>query len=182
MKTQHALLSTTMMCPLRSTETPLGPMSFPEPILAYKGKHKTGKYVGMIEISWYSLKIVLQAQSRTERHFFHQKLEVIVFISFYRVLHDFFLQLKIKSAFCMPFLDWKICHLSNWVQIYNSWEIQSSDLCDLINLSEMSDYPALGDQQDRQTSRKNFCLLLHAVPESINHIDGQGDIFIIACI
>lgn len=34
MKTQHALLSTTMMCPLRSTETPLGPMSFPDPILA----------------------------------------------------------------------------------------------------------------------------------------------------
>ena len=32
MKTQHALLSTTMMCPLRSTDTPLGPINFPDPI------------------------------------------------------------------------------------------------------------------------------------------------------
>lgn len=32
MKTQHALLSTTMMCPLRSTATPLGPSSRPAPI------------------------------------------------------------------------------------------------------------------------------------------------------
>lgn len=32
MNTQQALLSTTIMCPLRSTETPLGPISFPDPI------------------------------------------------------------------------------------------------------------------------------------------------------
>lgn len=37
MKTQHALLSTTMMCPLRSTATPLGPSSRPAPIFVCGG-------------------------------------------------------------------------------------------------------------------------------------------------
>lgn len=40
MKTQQALLSTTMMCPFRSTDTPLGPMSFPEPIFDCRLKVK----------------------------------------------------------------------------------------------------------------------------------------------
>lgn len=38
MKTQQALLSTTMTWPFLSTETPLGPISFPEPILFWKRK------------------------------------------------------------------------------------------------------------------------------------------------
>ncbi|KAG8137203.1 hypothetical protein E2320_005736 [Naja naja] len=40
MKTQHALLSTTIMCPLRSTATPLGPIRRPAPILVWGGRHK----------------------------------------------------------------------------------------------------------------------------------------------
>lgn len=36
MKTQQDLLSTTMMWPFLSTDTPLGPISFPEPILFWR--------------------------------------------------------------------------------------------------------------------------------------------------
>lgn len=40
MKTQQDLLSTTMMWPFLSTDTPLGPISFPEPILFWRGQQE----------------------------------------------------------------------------------------------------------------------------------------------
>lgn len=110
--------------------------------------------------------------SQREVRFFYQLLLCMLW---------FFLQLNIKTAFCMSFLEWRICHLSNWVQIYNSWETQPSDLYVLINYSicqkpsQMAAQPALVYQWDRQTATKDFCLLLHTIPESNDHLVMDGE-------